>query len=76
MSRAARMVRTRTGVVIGGHFIAQPQAQSRDADLLQDALLNGSLPWHEQALDFINAHTGRFFVALAVGAAVLGLAFK
>jgi hypothetical protein len=76
MERMARHWRTRTGLVIGGHFIPQPPPQSRDADLLQDALINGELPLLERLLDAFNAHAGRFFVLLAVLATVLGAIFK
>lgn len=34
-----RFTVTRKGIVIGGHFIAPPPEPSRDAELVQDALL-------------------------------------
>lgn len=76
MSRLARLERTSTGIVIGCAYTATPPAQSRDADLIQSALIDPPLPVCERALDSFNRNAGRGMLLVAVVAAILGAVFK
>jgi len=77
MSRQARLERTRTGLVIGCAYIAPaPASMSRDAELLQSALIDPPLPLFERVLDSFNRNFGRLMVFVSVTAALLGMVFK
>lgn len=64
---------TRTGIVIGGHFIEPPPRPSADAEAIQRALLTERAARGEHVLDFIERHIGKAMLAIVVLAFVVGV---
>lgn len=64
---------TRTGIVIGGHFIEPPPRPSADAEAIQRALLAERAARGEHVLDFIERHAVKAMVAIVVLAFVVGV---
>lgn len=64
---------TRTGIVIGGHFIEPPPRPSADAEAIQHALLTERAARGEHVLDFIERHIVKAMVAIVVLAFVVGV---
>lgn len=64
---------TRTGIVIGGHFIEPPPRPSADAEAIQRALLTERAARGEHVLDFIERNIGKVMVAIAVVGFLAGL---
>ena len=64
---------TRTGIVIGGHFIEPPPRPSADAEAIQHALLTERAARGEHVLDFIERNIGKVMVAIAVVGFLAGL---
>lgn len=64
---------TKTGIVIGGHFIEPPPRPSADAEAIQRALLTERAEHAEHVLDFIERNIGKLMVAMSVIGFVIGL---
>jgi hypothetical protein len=69
-------VLTRTGLAIGRSYVPPPaNRQSRDAELIQTALLRGQAPrLVERVMDVFEGSGGPLLVSILVIGAVLGLA--
>lgn len=64
--------KTTSGIVIGGAYVPPAPAPSRDAELVQAALLSDDSHYGERALDFVERHLVKAAIALIVSAFVIG----
>lgn len=71
MSRA-NIVVTRTGVHIGGHYVPPAERFDRDAELLQQALIDPPSRL-EVFLDALDRHALRVMLGLCLVGAVVGI---
>lgn len=69
----ASLVTTKSGLTIGCAYIKPAPSQSRDAEVIQSALLGQEAGPFERALDLFNRYTPHVLVVVIVVGVLIGL---